>query len=418
MELHAVPRKHYLDWLRVLAILTIFIYHSGRFFSADDWNIKNPTTYPAIDAVAGFPETWLMPLLFVISGASLFFALGKTAHGDRPAQGGLKRRSGGLGGFLKDKALRLLAPLVVGIFTHIALQVYLERLTHGEFSGSFLAFYPHYFEGLYGISGNFAWQGLHLWYLEALFAFCLLCLPLFAWLKSSSGGRVLNRLGDYLARPGAAYLLALPVILLINLLSQDNPFGTDCGGWSLPAYLIFFLSGFVVTSNEPLQQAIQRQRRLSLAVAVVGEIVSTGMVAFLGDPAFGTAGFVLIHILRGLRAWCWILAFLGFGMQRLNFSTAFLRYANEAVLPFYILHQTILVCVGYFVVQWAIPDLAKYAIIAASSFAVILGLYEFLVRRFNFLRVLFGMRPLGGRREDVYNPHIHSVDPTGQRRSL
>jgi glucan biosynthesis protein C len=70
------------------------------------------------------------------------------------------------------------------------------------------------------------------------------------------------------------------------------------------------------------------------------------------------------------------------------------RYANEAVLPFYIMHQTVLLCVGYFVVQWAIPDLLKWLIIVLGSFGIIMALYELLVRRFNVLRVLFGMKPI------------------------
>ena len=71
-----------------------------------------------------------------------------------------------------------------------------------------------------------------------------------------------------------------------------------------------------------------------------------------------------------------------------------MSYANEAVLPFYILHQPVLVCVGYFVVQWAVPDAMKFVIIAASSFAIIMLLYEFVVRRFNAIRLLFGMKLL------------------------
>ena len=49
---------------------------------------------------------------------------------------------------------------------------------------------------------------------------------------------------------------------------------------------------------------------------------------------------------------------------------------------------------GYFVVQWAIPDLLKWLIIVPVSFVIIMALYEFLVRRFNVMRVLFGMKPL------------------------
>jgi hypothetical protein len=56
------------------------------------------------------------------------------------------------------------------------------------------------------------------------------------------------------------------------------------------------------------------------------------------------------------------------------------------------LHQTVLVTLGYFVVQWAVPDGLKFIVILSGSFAISLGLYEFLVRRNNPLRILFGMK--------------------------
>jgi hypothetical protein len=71
----------------------------------------------------------------------------------------------------------------------------------------------------------------------------------------------------------------------------------------------------------------------------------------------------------------------------------FLTYANEAVLPFYIMHQTVLLVIGYYVTRWHIPDLLKFVTISGSSFTLIVGVYEFLIRRVNVLRVLFGMKP-------------------------
>jgi hypothetical protein len=92
--------------------------------------------------------------------------------------------------------------------------------------------------------------------------------------------------------------------------------------------------------------------------------------------------------------WFLLYAILGFGMIHLNFSTPFLSYANEAVLPFYIMHQTVLLCVGFFVVQWAILAARMWLIIASTSFTIIMILYEFLVRRHNTLRFLFGMKSM------------------------
>jgi len=380
METKAFARRYYLDWLRVLATLMVFVYHSSRFFNMEDWNVKNPTLYPWVEVWNRFAVTWMMPLFFVISGASLFYVVSK----------------GGAGKFLKDRSLRLLVPLVVGVFTHVSLQVYLERISHGDFSGSFFQFLPHYFEGIYEggnvASGNFAITGMHLWYLLWLFLFSLVLYPLLRWLKGK-GQRVLSWLGDLFALPGVVYLMALPTLLLLILINPDNPVMAEReAGWSLVIYLWLLISGFMVISHERLQASVQRLRWLSLVMAVV----SIGTFLYLSFhfdfPAFGTPLYSLIFGLMGLSSWCWILAALGLGMKHLEFNKPFLSYANEAVLPFYILHQTVLVAVGYFVVQWAIPDLLKWVIILLVSFTVIMVLYEFLVRRFNLMRFLFGMK--------------------------
>jgi glucan biosynthesis protein C len=382
MEKRASGRVYYLDWLRVLAILTVLVYHATRFFNPEDWFVKNPVTYAWVEVWNLFAVAWMMPLIFVISGASLFFAVGK----------------GGAGKFVKDKVLRLLVPLLVCIFTHASLQVYLERLTHGDFSGTYLQFLPRYFQGTYEggnpASGNFALAGMHLWYLLYLFAFSLLLYPLMRWLRGR-GERVLSRLGELLARPGAVYAMALPTILLLVLVDPSSPVMAEReAGWSLVIYLWFLLSGFVLFSHERLQAGIQRLRWPSLALAAVSIGTFLYLTFHLGWPSFGTQRYTLVFGLRGLGSWCCVLAVLGFGRRHLDVSTPFLKYANEGVLPFYILHQTVLLGVGYFVVQWALPSLVRWVVILLVSFAVIMVVYEFLVRRFNLLRFLFGMKVL------------------------
>lgn len=64
-------RRYDLDWLRVLAILAIFVFHSTRPFDTDDWSIKNLVTFPALDIWKDFAMTWGMPLILLLSGASL-----------------------------------------------------------------------------------------------------------------------------------------------------------------------------------------------------------------------------------------------------------------------------------------------------------------------------------------------------------
>ena len=81
--------------------------------------------------------------------------------------------------------------------------------------------------------------------------------------------------------------------------------------------------------------------------------------------------------LGGLLIWASILTILGFGMRHLTANHRALTYANEAVLPFYILHQPVILLIGFFVVPLALPIGLKYLIIAPLAFGITLGLYEF-----------------------------------------
>jgi glucan biosynthesis protein C len=377
-------RRYDLDWLRVLAILVVFIYHGSLIFAPDPSQIKNPTIYPYLDYIGGFGGLWGMPLILIISGASTFYALGKHSTGK----------------YIKGLSVRLLVPLLIGIFTHAAFQVYLENLHKGTFRGSFIEFYKQYFNGLYGFGGNFAWMGMHLWYLEALFLFSLICLPLYLFLKKRAvGQRILQRFGNFLGRSGTIYLLALPTTILFNLLDPDGLGTMVLGGWSIFNYLVFFISGFVIISSEPLQVSIKRLRWISLVLGIISWVSIDFIWRALGDPTFGTWQYLLGTALWCLCAWCWLLTICGFGFQYLNRNTAFMRYANEAVLPFYILHQPVIISLAFFVVWWPINDLIKFLIILSISFGVVMCTYEFLVRRFNPLRFLFGMKLL-------VEPHI------------
>jgi len=356
----------------------VFVYHCSLIFAPDPFQIKNPTIYPYLDDIGALVGLWGMPLIFMISGASVFHALGKVSTGK----------------YITGIIARLIVPLVIGIFTQSAFQVYIEALQKGTFTGSFFAFYPHYFDGLYAFGGNFAWMGMHLWYLEALFLYSILCLPFFVWLKkSTSGQRFLQHLRDFFGNSPMIYLLVLPVAVLGYVLNPEGLGTTVLGGWSIFAYLVFFVSGFVIISSERVQASIKHLRWVSLVMGIFLWGVFDLIWGALGDPHFGTWQFVIGYSFWCLCAWSWLLAVFGFGFQHLNRNKPMLRYANEAVLPFYILHQPVVLSLGFFVVQWAIPDVFKFLIILSVSFFIVMVIYEFMVRRFNPMRFLFGMKP-------------------------
>ena len=377
MDTKSVSRRYDLDWLRVLAFSGVFLYHCSRFFDESYWSIKNATTSPVVDILKGIFDLWGMPLIFVISGASIFLAL----------------RPGGAVRFLRDRVLRLLVPLAFGILVLAPPQMYLERLTHGEFQGSFLEFLPLYFRDWHIWGGNFAWSGVHLWYLEDLFLFTLILLPLFAALTSQPGRRIMEAFAHLFVRPGPIFLWALPLGLLLVLV---DPFGIIHPGFPeditrliwFPAFLVY---GFLVFSNSLIQQAIIDQRKAALALAVVLTLGGASL-GDLEDLNVTFWLFALVMIMGGLLVWSSLLAILGYGMRYLTNNHRLLPYANEAVLPFYILHQPIILILGYFIIPLPLPILAKYLIIAPSAFGITLGLYEFGIRRVNPVRRIFGLK--------------------------
>ena len=383
MNTKTSKRNNYLDWLRVLAILFVFVYHSTRFFNLEDWEVKNLVRYEWVEIWNIFSWNWMMPIIFVISGASLFYAVGK----------------GSTGKFIKGKVLRLLVPYLAAVFTHATLQVYLNWITHDRFSGSYFQFLPRYFTEVFSNEPMFIfelWQ-MHLWYLLWLFIFSLLLYPLLRWLKRS-GSQVLAGMSNFLAWPGAVYLLALPTVLLMAFGNPENPvIAEKAGGWSMVIYLWLLFTGFILVSTDRLQTSIKNLRWLSLGMGIVLLTFVIYTVATQGIPSYGTRLYTLAFGAAGFSSWCWILAFFGLAMRTLDYRTPVLEYANQAVLPFYILHQSVLICVGYFIVQWSIPDALKWVIILVTSFVIIMALYEYPIRRINVLRFLFGMKLLPRR---------------------
>ena len=374
-----VSRRYDIDWLRVLAIAGVFFYHCGRFFNADDWNIKNATVSPVLDGLLSVFELFGMQLVFLISGASIYFAL----------------RPGRAGHFLLDRGRRLLVPLALGILVLAPPQVYLAQLSHGRFDGSFFQFLPYYYRDWRLFGGNFDWMGVHLWYLEYLFVFTAALLPLFVALKSAVGRRVTAAVGAFSSRPGAILTWCLPFALIVGLIDPLSIFKASPPEHLVRLFLfpIFVLYGFLIMADERVQAAIARrgQRRLSLVLAVALSLAGPSMVGYVTEhpsPVAYWGGMIGAALL----IWSWLLAILGYGFQYLNVNHRALPYANEAVLPFYILHQPLILLVGYLVIPLPLPILVKYVMIVVAALGVTLGLYEFGIRRVNVMRRIFGMK--------------------------
>ncbi len=394
---HSTPgqRLFYLDWLRVIAILFVFLHHCAKFYDYHTFTIYDEPRSLALSAFREFDFLWMMPLFFVISGASVSFSLR------------LRR----VGGFVKERFLRILVPLLlVGGLLINPLQVYLERLFQGKTTANFFAWYPHFFDGIYLAGGNFAPPGVgtHLWYLLYLFVFSLIALPLFINFGADRQS-LLTRMSGVFRRPLALFLLFLPVSAA-SVLAEKAGLGITriAGGWDPLSFLVFFLCGYVVYCREATRETVRRCAWVTLGVALVLSwlhldthfglnLIIPGVTRHGADGAvlpFDRKAWMLVLALRGLLGWVWVLALLGLGERFLNQDNRFLDYANPAVLPFYIIHFSVIYIIGYYLIPLDWSPLIEFGLIAVLSFAGIMAVYELLIRRINPLRFLMGMRTI------------------------
>jgi glucan biosynthesis protein C len=388
-------RHYYLDWLRFYAILVVFLHHCSKLFDYHTISVYNAVRSPVLSAFREFNFLWIMPLFFFISGASVFFSL-------------KNRRAGG---FLKERIIRILIPLIIiGTFVINPPYIYIDRLFSGQTADGFFQWFPHYFDGIYP-KGNFAPLGLgtHLWYLQYLFVYSLILLPLFIrWKKS--GESCLSKLSAYFERPWALLILFIPISSAGAVFELMGLGGMRVvGGWDPLSFLFFFIYGYLIFSNAQILETIRKYSTAGLITALCLTLLYMdshfgihldipGVTRHhLHDPAavwpIDPYVWPAVQAFRGLLAWLWLIGLLGLGQRFMNFSNRFLVYGNEGVLPFYILHHTIILIIGLPVLGWNKGVSVKFIAVAVMSFIVIMAIYEVLVRRLNIFRFLFGMKP-------------------------
>jgi len=333
-------RQYYIDWLRGIAMFLLVFFHSGRLFNEDPWHLKNAVENEGINIFLRVLDIWQMPLFFLLAGTAAWFSLGRRSAWQ----------------FTRERISRILVPLIFGILVIVPPQVYLERIYDGDFVGSFFAWYPHTFQGTYSnesaASGNLSFH--HLWFLAYLFVFSLLLLPLFRYLRREDKKSVISSIAGFLSRPGAIYLPAVLLIIyevfLFPIYGRGNQNLVD--DWrNFLFYITVFFFGFLMVSDSRITQVIRRNLYISLTAAVLVIIV----IYLMEVDALATTQS-LILALYAIDCWLFLLAFLGIGMRSLNFTNGLHRYANDAVLPVYILHHMIIIVIGFYVIQWDIPS--------------------------------------------------------------
>ncbi len=360
-------RRPDLDALRVGCILLLHLYHSARMFNVDDpWHVKAPVLLPVLNGPMDVLHMVRMPMLMLIAGLATAFAL--------------RRRS--VGTFAWDRVKRLLLPLVFGMLVIVPPQIWVERVWTGATTQGYLAWWPSVLAGVPYPKGSTSWH--HLWFVAYLFTFCMAALPIFAALNSARGQAWLGRTGAFLAR--GANLWVLGVLLFAGrFLFRNHPETHDL--LHDPKNLIYygglFLIGHLLGRMPRVEARLVDLRRAHLILAV-------GLLAV--SRAFDHLPPPVAYLSYYGAIWATLCAALGYGRVLVTASRPWLDHAQALAYPFYILHQSVIVVLGWWMLRLHLAPWTFFVTLTAASFLVTWLLCEGAAR-VAWLRPLLGMAP-------------------------
>jgi len=363
-------RRFFLDWLRIAAFGLLVPYHVGMYYGTWDWHVKSPFASPAIEPLMRMANPWRMPLLFFVSGAATAFMLA---------------RAGATGALLRERAARLLKPLLLGMLVVVPPQTFFEvRQKHG-YEGSFASFMRLYLSGADAFCGPGGCLAMptwnHLWFLPYLLTYTALL-----WLVLRRWPGALDAAADAASRPArGAALLGVPIVAFAAerwALRDAFPITHALlGDWH--AHVIYG-SAFVLGAVAARADRWERFESLRWPALVATALGGLALVSGAPD-AVRTIG-------AAAMLWGGIVAAVGFARRHWDRDGRWRVVLTEAVFPLYLLHQTVIIVVAMGLAGWRPSPALESPVLIAAAFGVP-ALAYLLVRRIPVLRPWFGLAP-------------------------
>jgi glucan biosynthesis protein C len=379
MELKNTVRLSELDWLRVILIFAVFLHHVCMPFNGDNWHIMNNDSSKVLDDIMVYFEQFRLPILFFISGVGSVILLSKVT----------------VVKFIKDKFLRLFIPLLIGSLLVIPPQIYIENIVEMQ---SYWREYP---------TLALKFETNHLWFIEYLFVFFLLAIPLNKLFSSSLGTSIINFVHKLSKHKIGLYLLVILLIIIKVYFSLTFPSDEQkIENLSSSAfYFFFFIAGMLFVRSNVIWQAIYEQRFYNLMLLVFSTVLfySYYYSPDLSEYLSLDMRWSIWWLVCCLVAWSAFLTILGYAQFYFTKTPKWLSLSNELIYPFYIFHQTVIVVIGYYVIAWQAPISLKVISLFALSFLATSVICWFIIKPTNFLRFLFGLKPKNNVVPVAYN---------------
>lgn len=368
--------RHYgLDWLRIGAFGLLIFYHVGMVFVPWDFHVKtsHPAEWVAIPMLA--TNSWRLMLLFVVSGY---------------ASRALLLKGGEVGGFVGSRSKRLLIPLMFGMAVVVPLQPWIELMGKHGYAQSFGWFWFHDYFRFGSLEGIIlpTWQ--HLWFVVYLWLYTML-LAAGIWL---SRGRSAQAFFDRAFGTVAVVIVPIAWLLLVDMALQGARETHDLINDTIAHlhYLPGFLFGFGLARSAPAMAAIGRWWKAAAVVAILSYAIVAAIEwrwpgSAMPNPPFG----YIFATARTVQGWCAIIALIGVAERFWNHDHPWRKTLTEAVFPFYIIHQTVIVGVEWILLGQYLPPAAEFAILVVATIAGCWAFY-LLGREISWLRPLIGLR--------------------------
>ena len=343
-------RRYDIDWLRVIAIGLLLIYHIAIVFQP--WAmfigfIRSDDMIEGLWMPMTMLNVWRIPLLFFISGMGVYFAIRKRNW-----------RS-----LLLERTRRILVPFLFGIVAISPLHILV---------------FQHYYDMPLGYMAHPS----HLWFLGNIFAYVLLLSPAFFYLKKTQRSRFMKGLTIVMSKPYGPLLISLFFVLEV-LLVKPAIFEMYVQTWHgfFLGLLAFFFGFLLVHIGKTFWHTILKWRWLYLGLAV--GLYALRLVVFDSKAP---------DYLVAVESITWIFSVFGFGYKYLNKPGKALSYLSQAAYPVYIIHMVVLYAGAAIILPLDLPVLLKFSGVILFTFAGCFVLYEFVIRRIGFLRPFFGLK--------------------------
>jgi peptidoglycan/LPS O-acetylase OafA/YrhL len=381
----AEQRRYDVDWLRTLAFTLLILYHVGMYYVADwDWHIKSSQQSVWLQDFMILTNQWRMSLLFLISGIALSLVLEQNKF-SRWHLGGLRTN-------------RLLVPLIFSMYLIVPPQLFYELQQQHGLTLNYWEFLQEYWNVDTSLApfkqssiGLFTWN--HLWFLPYLWVYSLVVLLLFPLFNKL--GKGLHKLNLPLWLVFGFLVMAMSLIWVSLRESYPVTHALLDDWYSHAKYFLAFVFGVFLPFVQNVWQQIIKHRRVFLAIAILGYswlMLDRHGFLDIGDELDGLIIIKLIHgVLLSLNYWSWILLVVAYAGHYLNFTNRFLTYANQAILPWYIFHQTLIVVFAIYLLPFNLDAYTEAPLLILMTCLGCLIGYE-VVRRFVLLRWLFGLK--------------------------